>query len=325
MSKVSVIIPTYNRASYVREAIDSVLNQTYKDIEIILVDDGSTDGTREVVQPYIDKRKIQYFYQENLGPSATRNAGLKLATGRYIKFLDSDDFLYPEQIERQVADTKEEPDAVSISDFCVLKPNGTMTNMEIYLVKRELQFASFVESNRGVIHAFLTPKHLIDRVGGFDETLSNCEDLDLWIRILQEGAYMKHLSFVGCCYRILNASLSADIDDMFIQKCKVYEKVNRSLLEYPTMNPYLVDRVLKINTELLDECMVRKIDLDEKLFFTARMAAKIYDSKKRGIFKLLFKSLGLKNYLQIRYFLKRLRQKNYAFEILHKDYRWKYQ
>jgi len=97
---VSVIIPTYNRAHLVKEAIDSVLSQTYQNFEIIVVDDGSTDDTKDVLVPYKDK--ITYIYQQNQGGSAARNTGLKHSKGEYISFVDSDDLWLPEKLEKQV-------------------------------------------------------------------------------------------------------------------------------------------------------------------------------------------------------------------------------
>ena len=100
MPKVSVIIPTYNRSKYVTKAIDSVLAQTYRDFEIIVVDDGSTDNTKEVLKPYTDR--IKYLYQENTGVSAARNAGIRAAGGQWIAFLDSDDEWLPEKLSIQM-------------------------------------------------------------------------------------------------------------------------------------------------------------------------------------------------------------------------------
>ena len=104
-SLVSAIIPTYNSVNYISEAINSVLNQTYKNCEIIVVDDGSTDNTRKTVENYIRKypHKIKYFYQENKGPSAARNKGIKEARGNYIAFLDSDDLWLPDKLEKQIS------------------------------------------------------------------------------------------------------------------------------------------------------------------------------------------------------------------------------
>lgn len=102
MPKVSTIIPTYNRSTYVVSAIDSASNQTYIDHEIIVVDDGSLDNTKEILRPYIESGKIRYFYQENKGPAAARNKGIREARGEYISFLDSDDKALPNKLEEQV-------------------------------------------------------------------------------------------------------------------------------------------------------------------------------------------------------------------------------
>ena len=91
MPTISVIIPTYNNAHFVGEAIESVLDQTYRDVEIIVVDDGSLDNTKEVLDTYIKNGQINYIYQKNMGPGAARNTGCNHAKGTYIAFLDSDE------------------------------------------------------------------------------------------------------------------------------------------------------------------------------------------------------------------------------------------
>ena len=100
--KVSVIIPTYNRAEYLGEAIQSVFDQTFEDFEILIVDDGSTDDTQQLVLSFHDPR-LRSFYQNNCGISAARNAAIRSADGEYIAFLDSDDVWLPELLESQVA------------------------------------------------------------------------------------------------------------------------------------------------------------------------------------------------------------------------------
>ena len=104
---VSVIIPTYNREKFVTLAIDSVINQTFKDYELIVIDDGSTDNTKNVLKQY--NAKIHYIYQNNSGVSAARNAGIKVARGEWLAFLDSDDEWMPEYLECQIQRAKEEP------------------------------------------------------------------------------------------------------------------------------------------------------------------------------------------------------------------------
>ena len=101
MPKVSVVIPTYNRQRLVQDTIDSVLRQTFGDLELIVIDDGSTDDTRRVLQDRYGTR-IRYVYQENQGESAARNHGIALAGGEYVAFVDSDDLWHPQKLERQV-------------------------------------------------------------------------------------------------------------------------------------------------------------------------------------------------------------------------------
>jgi glycosyltransferase involved in cell wall biosynthesis len=116
--KVSVIIPAFNAAAYIRKSVESVLAQTYQNFEVIVIDDGSTDGTAEIVKSFVDKR-IKYFYQENKGLSGARNAGFGLSSGEYLIFLDSDDLLEPACLEKSVAflDKKQEFGAVYFNYF----------------------------------------------------------------------------------------------------------------------------------------------------------------------------------------------------------------
>ena len=110
MSKVSVIIPAYNQSHYLSEAVQSVLNQTYPDFEIIIVDDGSTDDTREVAHSYSDPR-VRYIYQDNAGLSAARNTGIRHATGDIIVLMDSDGQHPPEEIPRLIKELEAIPKA----------------------------------------------------------------------------------------------------------------------------------------------------------------------------------------------------------------------
>ena len=98
---VSVIIPVYNSERYISEAVESVLNQTYRNLQVIVINDGSTDGTERALEPYMDH--INYFFQENRGVAAARNVGIRSSRGRHIAFLDSDDIWMPEKLENQVS------------------------------------------------------------------------------------------------------------------------------------------------------------------------------------------------------------------------------
>lgn len=115
---VSVIIPTYNYAHYITQAIDSVINQTYpaEAIEIVIVDDGSTDGTEEIIQPYINKGIVRYFYQHNQGKANATHFAVQQAKGKYIFNLDADDFYYPEKIAKSVKIFEQYPEVVHVSN-----------------------------------------------------------------------------------------------------------------------------------------------------------------------------------------------------------------
>ncbi len=179
---VSVIIPTYNRAWIVKEAIESVLSQTFKDYELIVIDDGSTDNTMDILAPL--KRDIILVQQENQGVSAARNRGLAEAGGEFIAFLDSDDLWLPEKLAVQVAFFTSHPDAMICQTEEVWIRKGVRVNPK----KRHKKPSGmiFIPSLSLCLvspSAVMIKKTLFDKVGEFDETLPACEDYDLWLRI----------------------------------------------------------------------------------------------------------------------------------------------
>lgn len=196
MPRVSVIIPTYNRKDYVQEAIDSVLAQTYTDYEIIVVDDGSTDGTGEALQARYGDR-IRYVWQENQGESVARNRGIEMARGEYVAFLDSDDMWLPEKLEKQIAFLSENPEIKLVFSSAVMIDAGgriigddsrkaTATPPKP-LTLEELCFRTHVLSTSTVLMAAA----LLRSIGGFDPSLRYAEDYDLWMRLrLHTEVYM---------------------------------------------------------------------------------------------------------------------------------------
>jgi glycosyltransferase involved in cell wall biosynthesis len=190
--KISVVIPSYNRAHYIEKTIDSVLEQKRDDIEIILVDDGSTDNTRELVQnKYGDQ--VKYVYQENQGIPGARNTGIKNAQGDYIAFLDSDDCWLPGKLERQMSLAEEHPEYGLLASRCVKiqnaghikKPNRPLS----YQSRRgksgwvliDLFRANFIRTSSVIIR-----RDCFDKVGLFDEKQKQAQDYDLWLRMAAE-------------------------------------------------------------------------------------------------------------------------------------------
>jgi len=185
--KVSVVIPTYNRAHFIGTAIESVLAQTFADFELIVVDDGSTDETSQIVSGFLHDPRIIYIRQDNRGRSHARNRALGLARGSYIAFLDSDDSYLPEKLARQVAflDTRPDIDMLYTSAICVDDTGKPLENQP-YQAHAEgdiYQLIAFFQPLTITLPTVMVRREVMDRVGGFDVDMERFEDTDLWRRI----------------------------------------------------------------------------------------------------------------------------------------------
>ncbi|WP_142124358.1 glycosyltransferase [Pseudoxanthomonas sp. 3HH-4] len=184
--EVSVIIPTYNRRDLLPRAIDSVLAQTRRVDEIIVVDDGSTDGTADMLQARYGER-VKHVWQSNAGVSAARNHGLRLARGRYLALLDSDDEWLPEKTALQVAFLESRPDfGMVVCD--VERIDGDYRHIDVFHrreVIRENGWAlRWLLHNPALIPAsVMLRRQVVDQLGGFDETLRTAEDLEFHLRV----------------------------------------------------------------------------------------------------------------------------------------------
>lgn len=179
---ISVIIPTYNRARVIKEAIDSVLNQTVKNVELIVVDDGSTDHTEEVLKAF--HSDIRVLKQKTKGVSAARNRGIAEASGEFIAFLDSDDLWLPGKLTAQVDFFQSNPEALVCQTEEIWIRNGKRVNPK----KRHMKFSGMIFEQSLPLcivspSAVMMRKSLFKKVGCFDETLPACEDYDLWLRV----------------------------------------------------------------------------------------------------------------------------------------------
>ena len=169
---VSVIIPTYNREKLLMRAIQSVLNQTFKDFEIIVVDDSSRDNTKEVVKSIKDKR-IKYIYKSRLphNPASTRNEGIIKSKGKYIAFLDDDDEWFPEKLQLQLKEF-ENRNIGLVYTKCITLKNGKLNRIS--------------NIKRISTPSVMIKKEVINKVGLFDENLDCVEDRDMWLRVSKE-------------------------------------------------------------------------------------------------------------------------------------------
>lgn len=196
---VSVVIPTYNRALFVTKAIDSVLNQTFADYEVIVVDDGSTDNTKQTLERYLDK--ITYIYQDNSGVSAARNAGIAVACGEWMAFLDSDDEWEIDYLTKQIKHAVAFPEIIMQTANCLFigldgktesyfQFNGVLPeiNGKNYLFVKE-PFCFVVKHGPWQVGSTIIRRNAIIEAGLFDAKFKFSEDFDLMARVALQGPF----------------------------------------------------------------------------------------------------------------------------------------
>lgn len=198
---VTVAIPSYNYGHFIGEAIASVLAQTFTDYEIIAIDDGSTDNTKQTLQPFWDK--IRYVKQENQGLSAARNKAICLAKGKYILFLDADDFLLPEMLENQVkAISTDDNLGLVVCGWHIAKESGEIvSNVELWKHIGELTPEALVKYRSLIPSATLFRRHWLQKVGGFSQSAFPAEDIDCVLKMLAQGCQSRWVKKIGVCYR----------------------------------------------------------------------------------------------------------------------------
>lgn len=185
---VSVITPAYNAARFIRETLDSALAQTYPRVEVIVVDDGSTDETAEILRGY--GSRIRYIHQTNQGVSAARNRAIAASHGEIIAFLDADDVWFAEKLALQVEEYVGHPETGMIAcGTYYIDEHGVVFDQRkpSKFKSRQQAFKAFLIGNRinGGPSTVIVPKRCLDAVGGFDPMLHGTEDWDLWIRLAQ--------------------------------------------------------------------------------------------------------------------------------------------
>ena len=199
---VSVVVPAYGHRDFVRATLESVFAQTYPDVEVIVVDDGSPDDTADLVRPLVAAGRVRLVSQANQGQGAARNRGLAEARGELVAFLDDDDLWPPEVVERHVAALRAEPEAVLVyGDYVRLRPDGTLTERWEEPRPSGDAYDGFRLRNHMISPGqALMRTEAVRAVGGFDASIRGSDDWDLWLRLARRGPFV-HERRVALHYR----------------------------------------------------------------------------------------------------------------------------
>lgn len=240
---VSVVIPAFNAHDFIGETLDSILSQTYKNIEIIVVDDGSTDNTPEIVQGY--GAKVHYYHQLNSGGCAVpRNTGIKHSSGKYLCFIDADDIMVPDRIACQVDFMERHPlVGLVFCDYLNFNRDGhyaishfqTCPHLRSQLKEREeLVFekacADLMKENFGIAGSFMFRKTLLALEAGFEPTLKSCEDFHFYFR-LSRHAPVGIINKVGLMRRLHENNMSGHSTRMFTEGIRCRSLLRDSEIE----------------------------------------------------------------------------------------------
>jgi len=240
MPKVSVVIPTYNRAHLIGETIRSVLDQTYRDFEVIVIDDGSTDNTCDIVSAF----SVRYHQQVNLGAPAARNKGIELSSGEYVAFLDSDDVLLRRALERGIFILDSYPEAgFSYGQAYLVDEKGRIVGLKkssfldrSCIVDGKELVKETLSTYRATLSAVMVRRSCLDKVGGFKEVMQNfAEDLDLIVRLAKRysAAYIAE-PLVN--YRVHPGSVSRNVDPKAAERA--YHLILKEIFEDAAISPY---------------------------------------------------------------------------------------
>lgn len=231
---VSIIIPTYNYAHFLSDCIKSVVAQSYTSIEIIVVDDGSTDNTKDIVKKY-SSETIKYIYQKNKGLSAARNTGIKNVRGEFVLFLDADDLIPKNYIEKQVDNLISNPEAdISLAKnklfYKIDNAGRPIVTGTWHTYTKQLATHCFF-FNLGPPHAYFYRRNVIKNVGYFDTTLKACEDYDYVMRCFEKGFRVISCFGTKVFYRQHTGSMSANKKNQFNHDAILHMRINKSFFD----------------------------------------------------------------------------------------------
>lgn len=280
---VSVIIAAYNREEYLEKAVQSVLEQTFSNLECLIVDDGSTDNTRALSEYLMSKdQRVRYLYKENGGLSSARNFGIEHARGEWIQLLDADDWLHPDKIRFQL-DYIKNYDGDSVVFYCDQERVYEVEN------RSEIFYEYDCSSKEYVIDKLLTPwalqcngllfKNTVAKKAIFDTNLSYLEDCKFELDLLMQGISFIHTPIIGNFYRIhqSNASTYSDVADWKSSSKEAYIKYYQTVQnQYEHLRPVCQQKLLDYLKRTIEQKDTQKFD---KIISLLDLPVKLYGLK----------------------------------------------
>jgi glycosyltransferase involved in cell wall biosynthesis len=322
---VSVLVPLYNKVGFIAETIESVLNQTYLNIELIIIDDGSTDGSFEIAKRY-ESSTVSVFRQANKGASAARNAAFNYSKGDFIQYLDADDILDPHKIEEQVVILRGgQPNVLASAKvfFFRAEKDGTRQTTELQMLNKDYEdmtaFLLDEVPQTLYVMAWLTPRNLVQKAGKWDETMTIFDDCDFYLRLVPLASKIVYCSSAICFYRLPTSSnhLSqqgklSDIEGAMryfsrfeaklVLKDSVYEEQARQglaclykkILFWALHQPKIKEELLKrcLRLEIVPDCSQAQIIKWIRRYLGIRVAFKMVVFKMTWLDKYLKKNDG---------------------------------
>lgn len=299
---ISVIIPTYNRSHLIKDAIFSVLNQTYQNFELIIVDAGSTDNTREIIKSIKDER-IMYIFLDHKGstPASGRNSGIAKSKGEYIAFLDSDDLWLPRKLEKQIKYFEENEHLLLVSTNGILiSKKGTY----IHLTLKENKIFSFnelLEKNFVMTSSVLMKKKTIKAIGLLDEIIGDyMEDYDYWLRILNyRDKSIMVLKAPLIKYRLHETNITKEFFYNTPLLLKRYNRLKYIFEKHIDRNQNYLKEILKERQNLIKISIMDSLLLQRKISLSHYLKFDYIKIKHKSAFLLkYYYSKFLKKYLK---------------------------
>jgi glycosyltransferase involved in cell wall biosynthesis len=253
MPAVSVIMPVFNVERYAEAAIDSVLAQTWRDFELLVIDDGSTDGTVPLVERYTRDPRVRVLHKSNGGISSARNAALRAASGELIALLDGDDAWDPEFLESQVSILSTRP-AIDVVTANARNLGGDRDGEPARPwpdARPHPDLLGMIADEQAVFIMCVFRRRVYERIGEFDESLRTNEDYDYWLRAAMAGFRFHRNPRPLGWYRRRNDSLSSSAVNMLQGILRVYEKLRPALADRPLERAALDSQVARFESETL--------------------------------------------------------------------------